>query len=131
MAAGWPGPAGTEQTWGVDFRVKTFVPEVASRFGFLCEEHGFAGPLVVSDDSGVYPLLRRVRYERPGLAVEVSLVLSYMGEEYVAARLVAEDGPGSVRRIEFGVGTAHTGYQMRRALDRQADAVREELTART
>lgn len=64
----------------MDFRVKTFAREAADRFGFLCEEHGFTGPLVISDSGGVYPLLPRVRYERPGQAVEVSLVLSYMGD---------------------------------------------------
>jgi hypothetical protein len=80
----------------------------------------------VSDEIGVYPLLRRVRYKRPDLAFEISLVLSYMGmgEEYVATDLVSEDASGSVRRTEIGTSTAHTGYQMRRALDRQAEAVR-------
>jgi hypothetical protein len=32
------------------------------------------------DEAGVYPLLRRVRYWRTGLAIEITLVLSYMGE---------------------------------------------------
>jgi hypothetical protein len=56
-----------------------------------------------------------VRYQRLGLAIEISLVLSYMGEEYVATELVSEDGSGSVRRTQIGSGTAHTGYQMRHA----------------
>jgi hypothetical protein len=68
-----------------------------------------------------------VRYQRTGLAIEISLVLSYMGEEYVATELVSEDGSGSVRRTQIGSGAAHTGYQMRRALDRQAEAVRSVL----
>jgi len=34
----------------------------------------------VPDEAGVYPLLRRVRYWRSGLAIEITLVLSYMGE---------------------------------------------------
>jgi hypothetical protein len=33
----------------------------------------------VPDEAGVYPLLSRVRYQRTGLAIEISLVLSYMG----------------------------------------------------
>jgi hypothetical protein len=68
-----------------------------------------------------------VRFERADLAVEISLVLSYMGEEYVAADLVTEDDSGSVRRTQIGRGTAHTGYQMRRALDLQAQSVRRVL----
>jgi hypothetical protein len=65
----------------------------------------------VPDEAGVYPLLHRVRYQRTGLAIEISLVLSYMGEEYVATELVSEDGSGSLRRTQIGSGTAHTGYQ--------------------
>jgi hypothetical protein len=129
-------PAGQQcmkasQTWHVDIRVKTFVPEAARRLDFLSAEYGFTGPEVVPDETGVYPLLRRVRYSRPGLAVEVSLVLSYMGEEYVATALVSEDDSGSIRRTEIGSSTAHTGYQMRRALDRQAEAVRRIIRERS
>ena len=118
------------QTWHVDIRVKTFVPEVVRRLDVLCAEYGFTGPELVPDETGVYPLLRRVLYRRTGLAVEISLVLSYMGEEHVAAALVYEDDSGSVRRTEIGSGTAHTGYQMRHALDRQAETVRRVLRAR-
>lgn len=115
------------QTWNMDIWVKSFVPEAAGRLDFLCAEYGFTGPEVVPDESGVYPLLRRVRYQRTGLAIEISLVLSYMGEEYVASELVSEDGSGSVRRTQIESGTAHSGYQTRRALDRQAGAVRDVL----
>ena len=68
-----------------------------------------------------------MRYQRLGLAIEISLVLSCTGEEYVATELVSEDGSGSVRRTQIGPGTAHTGYQMRRVLDRQAETVRSLL----
>jgi hypothetical protein len=115
------------QAWTMDIRVKSFAPEAAGRLDFLCVEYGFTGPEVVPNEAGAYPLLRRVRYWRTGLAIEISLVLSYMGEEYVATELVSEDGSGSVRRTQIGSGAAHTGYQMRRALDRQADAVRSVL----
>jgi hypothetical protein len=71
------------QTWRVDIRVKTFVLEAADRLDFLRTEYGFAGPEVVPDETGLYPLLRRVRYKRSDLTLEISLVLSYMGEEYV------------------------------------------------
>jgi hypothetical protein len=118
------------QTWHVDIRVKAFVLEAASRLDFLCTEYGFMGPEVVPGETGVYPLRRRVRYTRSGLAVEISLVLSYMGEEHVAADLVSEDDSGAIRRTPIGSVTAHTGYQMRRALDRQAAAVRAVLRDR-
>ena len=58
-------------------------------------------------------------------------MLSYMGEEYVATALVSEDDSGSIRRTEIGSSTAHTGYQMRRALDRQAEAVRRIIRERS
>jgi hypothetical protein len=115
----------------VDVRVRTFVQEAADRLGFLLAEFGFTGPETVPDETGVYPLLRRVRFRRADLAIEISLVLSYMGEEYVAADLVAKDESGSVRRTEIGRGSAHTGYQMRRALDLQATVVRRSLSERT
>lgn len=115
------------QAWNVDIRVKSFASEAAGRLDFLCAEYGFTGPEVVPDKAGAYPQLRSVRYQRTGLAIEISLVLSYMGEEYVATELVSEGASGSVRRTQIGSGTAHTGYQMRRALDRQAGAVRSVL----
>jgi hypothetical protein len=115
------------QAWAVDVRVKTFASEAADRLGFLPAEFGFTGPVPVRGENGPYPLLLRVRFARPGLSVEISLVLSYMGEEYVAADLVAEDESGWGRRTEIGRGTAHTGYQMRHALARQAHAVRRAL----
>lgn len=67
------------------------------------------------------------RFERADIGIEISLVLSYMGEEYVASDLVTADSPASVRRTKIRQDTAHTGYQMRRALDLQAKAIREAL----
>jgi hypothetical protein len=115
----------------MDIRVKTFVQETASRLDFLCAEYGFTCPEVVADAADVYPLLRRVRYERNDLCIEISLVLSYMGEEYVATHLVLPADSGPARRMEIGSNTAHTGYQMCRGLDRQAEAVRGVLRERT
>jgi hypothetical protein len=111
----------------VDVRVKCFIPEAADRVGLLHSEFGFTGPEIVLDETGIYPLLRRVRFERADVAIEISLVLSYMGEEYVASNVVAADSQGSVRRTKIRQETAHTGYQMRRALDRQAETVRSLL----
>ena len=111
----------------MDVRVKTFVQEATDRLGFLQTEFGFTGPRVVPDETGVYLLVRRVRFERADLAVEVSLDLSYAGQEYVTAVLVAADESGSRRPRTIEQRTAHTGYQMRRALDLQAEAIRKKL----
>jgi len=86
----------------VDVRVKTFVREAAERLGFLCAEFEFAGPEAAPHDEHVYPLMRRVRFDSCWQVIEVSLVLSYMGQEYVAADLVTVDESGSNRRTEIG-----------------------------
>lgn len=111
----------------MDIRRKTFVAEATSRLEFLLRDHGFAEPEVTR--KGDYPLLIRVSYHRGDLDVEESLVLSYGGEEYVTAS-VLRSGPasGSVSRTEVAADTAHTGFQMRQALDRHAGALREFLT---
>jgi hypothetical protein len=69
----------------VDIGVKPFAPEAVGRLDFLYAEYGFTGPDVAPDEAAVYPLLRRVRYWRTGLAIEITLVLSYMGEAYSGA----------------------------------------------
>lgn len=104
----------------VDIRRKTFVAEATSRLGFLIQEYGFAGPEVTQD--GDYPLVTRVIYHRGDLDVSEALILSYGGEEYVTADLEYTN-PG--RRTELSACAAHTGFQMRRALDRHALALRE------
>jgi hypothetical protein len=110
----------------VDIRRQTFVAEATSRLEFLLREQGFAGPEVTQD--GDYPLLIRVSYHRSDLDVEESLILSYGGEEHVTVSVVHSSSvSGSVGRIEVSMGTAHTGFQMRRALDRHAEALREFL----
>jgi hypothetical protein len=111
----------------MDPRVKTFAQEAGNRLDFLRTDYGFTGPETVDDKTGVYPLLRRVRYTRADLAVEISLALSYMGEEHVDTDLIRRGDGGAVHRTQIGSNTAHTGYQMRRALDRQAEALRKAL----
>ena len=114
--------------WRVDVRRKSFVAEATSRLAFLCGEYGFVGP-EVSGQQDDYPLVMWVRYHRADLDVEESLILSYGGEEYVTAAVVYPiSDQARARRTEIGADTAHTGFQLRRALDRQAQAVRESLT---
>jgi hypothetical protein len=110
----------------VDIRRKTFAAEAASRLGFLIR-HGFAGPEVTRE--GDYPLLIRVSYHRSDLDVRESLILSYGGEEYVMADVVhLNPAGGPAMRTNLSEATAHTGFQMRQALDRQAQVLREFLS---
>jgi hypothetical protein len=113
----------------MDVRVKTFAPEAAKRLNFLLDEYNFEGPQIERNE-GASPLLIRVSYHRGDAAVETSLVLSYGGEEYVATELLrSRYASSAARRTEIGTDTAHTGYQMRRALDCQAAKLREVLRA--
>lgn len=110
----------------VDIRRKTFVDETISKLEFLIQEHGFAGPEVTREND--YPLLIRVSYHRGDLDVEVSLILSYGGEEYVTADVVYRSpASGAATRTRVRESAAHTGFQMRRALGRHARALRELL----
>jgi hypothetical protein len=103
----------------VDIRRRTFVAEATSRLEFLIQEHGFAGPEITQD--GDYPLVIHVIYHHSDLDVRETLILSYGGEEYVTSDLVHKN---PARRTQLSAGTAHTGFQMRLALDRHAQALR-------
>lgn len=111
----------------VDIRRKTFVAETTSKLEFLLHEHGFAGPEVIQHDE--YPLVICVSYHRSELDVEETLILSYGGEEYVTTSVAhSTPTPGSAKRTEIAADTAHTGFQMRRALDRHARELHKLLT---
>lgn len=110
----------------VDIREKTFPDEAIKQLDFLKNQYGFAGPEV---ERGASPgTTASVRYHRGGMAIEASLVLWYMGEEYVATTQVIGSLDGAARRTEIARNTAHTGYQMRRALKLQVDAVRAAIS---
>jgi len=112
----------------VDIRVKTFEAEARARLGFLCGDFGFVGPEYEGHGGG-YPVMLSLRYHRASALVEVCLVLYYGGEEYVATSLVVNREDGPRQRSQIGSNTARTGFQMRRALDRQAAALRQALAA--
>lgn len=99
--------------------MKTFAGEVRLRFGFLLDA-GFSEPTL--DGPGGQPVVLTLTYVRSDARVDVSLVLAYMGEEDVSTTLRTTTG-----HIETGPATAHTAYQMRRALDHQAAAIRTAL----
>jgi hypothetical protein len=115
-------PADTQQ---VDIREKTFADEAIKQLEFLKDQYGFAGPDVSRGTSPGTTVC--VSYHRGGTTIEASLVFWYMGEEYVATAQVTDDPGGRTRRTEIARHTAHTGYQMRRALKLQAQAVHVAL----
>jgi hypothetical protein len=109
----------------VDIRVKTFADEAVKQLDFLESQYGFAGPDV---NRGTYPgTIVSVKYHRDAITIEASLDLWYMGEEYVATTQLAGAPDGTTQRAEIARNTAHTGFQMRRALKLQAEAVRAAI----
>jgi hypothetical protein len=110
----------------MDFRLKTFAAEATSRLEFLVSEYGFAEPEITGDDPNRAPQVM-VRYTRSDAEVETSIVLWYMGEEYVTTLLCRKDVADADGRITVGTNTAHKGHEMRKALDRQTAALRDLL----
>jgi hypothetical protein len=106
----------------MDIRLKTFVVEATKRMSFLNgSDWGFSEPEIIRADH--FPTVIEVRYRRAGACtIRIRLILAYMGEEYVSTE-VCGDPPDGAEQGEIGSHTAHTGYQMRRALDRQADTL--------
>jgi hypothetical protein len=100
---------------GMDVRRKTFAREVASAFSALTDR-GFGVPTFRDETLDRTVLL--AEYRSPHAVVEVSLVLGPAGEDEVATTLQGVDG----RRV-LGPDTAHTGYQMRKALASQSSAL--------
>ncbi|WP_328989716.1 hypothetical protein OG394_26095 [Kribbella sp. NBC_01245] len=103
----------------MDARIKTFAAEARQRFDFLLDA-GFSEPLFHGPEG--HPVVLTLTYARSGARVDVSLVLAHMGEEDVSTTLRT-----ATAHIETGPTTAHTAYQMRRALDHQAAAIRMAL----
>ena len=98
----------------------SFIEIAASRLAFLVEEHDFAGPEVQHPWDRI-PAIARVCYHRADLTIEVLHVVGFMGENHVQTRCHRTDEDGDW--IELGSNTTRTGYQLRRALDRQAGAI--------
>ncbi|MFE2545020.1 hypothetical protein [Actinacidiphila glaucinigra] len=112
----------------MDIRVKTFVAEACLRIGAVVEGLGFTGPEVDEDRHDIYPRAMRVRYHRADVSIQTRLILSFAGEDHVDTELAwSAEIPHEVRRVRVGRHTAHTGHQMRRALDRQAQAIPDLL----
>ena len=87
---------------------------------------GFLGPETENDK--FVPGISTVRYHRNDMTIEVVHVVGHMGEVYVETRCrreADENGQGDLTHL--GHNTTHTGYQLRRALDLQAEAICSRL----
>jgi hypothetical protein len=105
----------------VDARLKSFEAETRNRFDFLVAA-GFDPPRFVQSDRGIRSIT--ATYRRSDALVETALTLGYMGEETVRTVLQTVDG-----REELGCGTAHTAFQMKKALETQAGALAQAIKA--
>jgi hypothetical protein len=61
------------------------------------------------------------------MTVEIVHVVGFMGENHVETRFRSKDGDTEHDWVPLGSNTTHTGYQLRRALDLQAQATRSQL----
>lgn len=105
-----------------------FIEIATDRFRFLVDDQGFAGPEIERPWDRI-PAIAHVRYHRSDLIIEAIHVVGFMGEKYVETRYHRNDGDGRRDWIALGHNTTHTGYQLRHALDLQAQAVRAHLAA--
>ena len=110
--------------WHVGKR-PSFIETATNRLSFLVDEQGFIGPETEKDK--FVPGISKVRYHRNDTTIEVVHVVGYMGENYVETRCrePGEDAQGDWTQL--GRNTTHTGYQLRRALDLQAEALCSRL----
>ena len=104
----------------------SFIETATNRLRFLVDKQGFLGPETEKDK--FVPGVSTVRYHRNDMTIEVVHVVGPMGEAYVETRCrreADENGQGDLTHL--GRNTTHTGYQLRRALDLQAEAIRSRL----
>lgn len=104
----------------------SFIEAATSRLRFLADGHGFAGPEIERPEDSI-PAMASVCYHRSDVAIEVIHVVGFMGENYVETRYHRKGGNGEDGWMTLGSNTTHTGYQLRRALDLQAQAIRSHL----
>jgi len=109
--------------WGSSHRLSR---QRQTALRFLLDGQGFAGPEIERPWDRI-PAIACVRYHRNDLIIEVSHVVGFMGENYVETRCRHKDVRGHGEWIALGRNTTHTGYQLRRALDLQAQAVCSHL----
>jgi hypothetical protein len=104
----------------------SFIEIATNRLSFLADDLGFAGPEVERPWDRI-PAITRVRYHRGDMTIEVVHIIGFMGENYVETRCRRGDGNNQGDGMALGSNTTHTGYQLKRALDLQAQAIRSHL----
>jgi len=92
---------------------------------FLVEDQGFTGPELLPPGDRI-PAIGHVRYHRSDMTIEILHVVGFMGENYVQTQYRMA-GSSDRDWIKLGSNTTQTGYQLRRALDLQAKAVKDRL----
>lgn len=114
------GEADKCNPWHVGKR-PSFIETATNRLRCLVDEQGFLGPETEIDKfvAGI----STVRYHRNDMTIEVVHVVGPMGEAYVESRCrrKIDNEQGDVTQL--GRNTTHTGYQLRRAVDLQAEAI--------
>jgi hypothetical protein len=103
----------------------SFIEAATSRLRFLVDDQGFIGPETEKDR--FVPGISTVRYHRHDMTIEVLHVAGPMGESYVETRCRREIDNEQGDLTHLGRNTTHTGYQLRRALDLQAEAICSRL----
>ena len=101
----------------------SFIEAATSRLSFLADDHGFAGPEIERPSDSIPPGIARVCYHRGDATIEVIHVVGPMGENYVESRCRRKDRNSEGDWTTLGSNTTHTGYQLRRALDLQAQTL--------
>ena len=104
----------------------SFIEVTTNRLSFLADDHGFAGPEIQRPGERI-PAVTRICYHRKDVTVEIAHVVGFMGENYVETRCRRKDEDSEGDWTPLGSNTTHTGYQLRRALDLQAQAIRSQL----
>jgi hypothetical protein len=104
----------------------SFIEVATDRLSFLADDHGFDGPEIKRPWDRI-PAIAHVCYQRSDVTIEVRHVVGFMGENYVETRCRRKDGNGEGDWVALGSNTTRTGYQLRRALDLQAQAIRSHL----
>ena len=119
---------GSGRKWDAGLMGKrpSFIEAATSRLRFLADDHGFTGPEIERPWDRI-PAIARVCYHRGDVTIESVHVVGFMGENYVQTRYRREDGNSEGDWMALGNDATHTGYQLRRALDLHAQAIRSRL----
>jgi hypothetical protein len=104
----------------------SFVEVATDRLGFLAHDHGFAGPEIQHPEETI-PAIAHVSYHRSDATVEIVHVVGFMGENYVETRCRRKEGSSEGDWMTLGNNTTRTGYELRRAIEIHAQAIRSYL----